>query len=192
MKAYRPLWVILIAFELTFIARVGLDGSKIWQVSHNSTNSENYLVITMQFVNSIFNRIKWFAIFFFILQAQEVCQTLKATSHDEHLLHLKRHQKFRLASLITITVCELATFVCNAFKFTKATENMNEDTVQIIYYTDIVFTGVTLITNMIFSVIFFQILIFYFSSKQKKKAEPKLNERGSFDKIEIKGKFTKK
>jgi hypothetical protein len=67
-----------------------------------------------------------------------------------------------------LVICEAITFIFNVFKFTKELDRMSKRMRGIFDYIDIVSTGVTLIIDLIVSVIFIRILKFYITSRQVK------------------------
>jgi phosphatidylserine synthase len=71
MQVYTPLWVVLICYQVTFLARLVLDSIKVWKALDNKAQdyNEEYVVIILRIVNSFFDRVKWISIFYFILQA---------------------------------------------------------------------------------------------------------------------------
>ena len=71
MQVYTPLWVVLISYQVTFLARLVLDSIKVWKALDNNAQDYNgeYVVIVLRIVNSFFDRVKWISIFYFILQA---------------------------------------------------------------------------------------------------------------------------
>lgn len=60
------------------------------------------------------------------------------------------------------------TFTFNVLKYSKTLDRMTEPAREIFEYIDIISTGVTLIIDLIVSVIFIRILNFYIKRKQVK------------------------
>jgi len=86
MQVYTPLWIVLISYQVTFLARLVLDSIKVWKALDNNAKDYNdeYVVIILRIVNSFFDRVKWISIFYFILQAQEVYLKLQSTSPADY------------------------------------------------------------------------------------------------------------
>ena len=86
MQVYMPLWVVLICYQVTFLARLVLDSIKVWKALDDNAQDYNdeYVVIILKIVNSFSNRVKWISIFYFILQAQEVYLKLQSTSPADY------------------------------------------------------------------------------------------------------------
>jgi phosphatidylserine synthase len=86
MQVYTPLWVVLICYQVTFLARLVLDSIKVWKALDDNAQDYNdeYVVIILKIVNSFSNRVKWISIFYFILQAQEVYLKLQSTSPSDY------------------------------------------------------------------------------------------------------------
>jgi hypothetical protein len=86
MQVYSPLWVVLICYQVTFLARLVLDIIKVWKALDDSAQDYNdeYVVIILKIVNSFSTRVKWISIFYFILQAQEVYLKLQSTSPADY------------------------------------------------------------------------------------------------------------
>ena len=86
MQVYTPLWVVLISYQVTFLARLVLDSIKVWKALDNNAQDYNdeYVVIILRIVNSIFDRVMWFSIFYFIMQAREVYLKLQSKSPADY------------------------------------------------------------------------------------------------------------
>ena len=69
---------------------------------------------------------------------------------------------------VVLVICEAITFIFNVLTYTKTLDRMSERMKKIFVYIDIVSTGVTLIIDLIVSVIFIRILKFYIKRKQGK------------------------
>ena len=86
MNVYRPLWVVLICYEVTFFVRLALDVSKVWKgdgEDNKINKTRDYIVTALHILNSTLTRIKWFAILYFVLEANEVYLKLKSTSPED-------------------------------------------------------------------------------------------------------------
>ena len=86
MQVYTPLWVVLISYQVTFLARLVLDSIKVWKALDNNAQDYNdeYVVIILRIVNSIFDRVMWFSIFYFIMQAREVYLKLQSKTPADY------------------------------------------------------------------------------------------------------------
>ena len=81
---------------------------------------------------------------------------------------MKSYKRGVICLYVVLVICEAITFIFNVFKYTKALDRMSESMKEIFVYIDIVSTGVTLIIDLIVSVIFIRILKFYITSRQGK------------------------
>jgi hypothetical protein len=86
MQLYKPLWIVLISYQMTFLARVVLDSIKVWKALDNNAQDYNdeYVVIILRIVNSIFDRVMWISIFYFIMQAREVYLKLESKTPADY------------------------------------------------------------------------------------------------------------
>ena len=86
MQVYKPLWIVLISYQMTFLARVVLDSIKVWKALDNNAQDYNdeYVVIILRIVNSIFDRVMWISIFYFIMQAREVYLKLESKTPADY------------------------------------------------------------------------------------------------------------
>ncbi len=73
---YRPVIVVLISYGSCFMARLILDTGRYF-ISDNKLPF--YPFLFLKIFNSVFDRVKWFSIFYFIFQAYEVYLKLNAT-----------------------------------------------------------------------------------------------------------------
>ena len=90
-QVYKPLIVVLVSYQVTIMVRWGLNTIKVWKALDVNVEDymDDYLVIILRFVFSLFQRIKNACIIYFVLQAKEVNIKLVSTSHDEYRRRIK-------------------------------------------------------------------------------------------------------
>ena len=90
-QVYRPLIVVLVSYQVTIMVRWALNAIKIWKSFDKNVDDyrDDYLVIILRLVFSLFQRIKNACIIYFVLQAKEVNIKLVSTSHDEYRRRIK-------------------------------------------------------------------------------------------------------
>ena len=90
-QVYRPLIVVLVSYQVTILVRWALNSIKIWKSFDKNVDDyrDDYLVIILRLVFSLFQRIKNFCIIYFVLQTKEVNIKLVSTSHEDYHLRIK-------------------------------------------------------------------------------------------------------
>ena len=81
---------------------------------------------------------------------------------------MRKYKRGIIWLYVVLVICEAITFIFNVFKYTKALDRMSKRMNEIFVYIDLVSTGVTLVIDLIVSVIFIRILKFYITSRQGK------------------------
>lgn len=71
---------------MTIVVRWAFNTIKVWKALDKNVDEymNDYLVIVLQLVFSLFQRIKNVCIIYFVLQAKEVTIKLVSTSHEEY------------------------------------------------------------------------------------------------------------
>jgi hypothetical protein len=71
---------------VTIVVRWAFNTIKVWKALDKNVDEymNDYLVIVLQLVFSLFQRIKNVCIIYFVLQAKEVNIKLVSTSHEEY------------------------------------------------------------------------------------------------------------
>jgi len=71
---------------VTIVVRWAFNTIKVWKALDKNVDEymNDYLVIVLQLVFSLFQRIKNVCIIYFVLQAKEVTIKLVSTSHEEY------------------------------------------------------------------------------------------------------------
>ena len=71
---------------MTIVVRWAFNTIKVWKALDKNVDEymNDYLVIVLQLVFSLFQRIKNVCIIYFVLQAKEVNIKLVSTSHEEY------------------------------------------------------------------------------------------------------------
>jgi uncharacterized membrane protein YidH (DUF202 family) len=80
---------------------------------------------------------------------------------------MKFHKRFRMSLGIFFIICEGLTFVYNILKYTKTFSDMSDSLTTTLAYVDAAVTGITLILDLIISIIFMRILLYYINNKQR-------------------------
>jgi hypothetical protein len=90
-QVYRPLIVVLVSYQVTILVRWALNSIKIWKSFDKNVDDyrDDYLVIILRLVFSLFQRIKNVCIIYFVLQTKEVNIKLVSTSHEDYHLRIK-------------------------------------------------------------------------------------------------------
>lgn len=168
MQVTKRMGSVFIAYIICFLSRALLDTFRYIYDSEKAISDKVWrLIVFLKLLNTLSNKIKWFILFVFIFQVQEVKLRLQAETPSELSVSLKAHNRRKFIVYPAILIFEGTVMCCHILDYPNIIVRGDPE-FKTLATVEIISKSILLLSDLYVAWMFLGVINFYLHTKKKK------------------------